>query len=88
MRSIFKELNRGMGKKKKSYVCVITGCGHHSMNGARIRPSVINYLNQSSIRLYIIFSILSLSLVSKINFFLFRYKEPHLGILKIDLFNQ
>ncbi|CAF0961236.1 unnamed protein product, partial [Brachionus calyciflorus] len=37
-------------KKKKNYIFVITGYGHHSENGPRLRPNVINFLNQSAIR--------------------------------------
>ena len=60
---------QGMGKKKKSFVCVITGCGHNSHNGARIRPSVINYLNQCAIRFIENFEI-TFNLLRKIIFFL------------------
>lgn len=39
-----------MGKKQKTYLYVITGIGHNSENGPKLRPNVINYLNQNRIK--------------------------------------
>ena len=54
------------GKRIKTYLFVITGFGHNSENGPRLRPNIINYLNQSGI----------------------RYREPNIGLLKVDLVNN
>lgn len=37
-------------KKRKSYIFVITGCGKHSENNAKLRPNIINYLNQTGVQ--------------------------------------
>lgn len=46
----FIDLANSNGKKIKSYIFVITGCGHHSENGPRLRPNIINFLNQTNVR--------------------------------------
>jgi hypothetical protein len=56
--------NKKHTKKSKTYLYIITGCGRHSANRiARLRPRMVNYLNQNSI----------------------RFKEPNIGLLRVDL---
>ena len=61
---------------------VITGRGTNSENGiAKIRPNVINYLKQNKIKYEIFLKyILYINLIP-----IFRYIEPHVGLLRIDL---
>jgi hypothetical protein len=44
------ELLTSKNKNLKTYLIVITGYGHHSENGPKLRPNIINYLNRSKIK--------------------------------------